>query len=54
MSEAKCVIYVKKAKKAIFDTYAIRHMSYIDMALWVSKDASEPQEYRPLPGKTIE
>ena len=49
MSEAKCVIYVKNAKKAIFDTYAIRHMSSIDMAIWVSKDASGSQECRPIP-----
>ena len=48
MSDAKYVIYVKNAKKAIFDTYAIRHMSYIDMAIWVSKDAYGPQEYRPM------
>ena len=45
-------IYVKNAKNAknaIFDTYAIRHMSYIEMAIWVSKDVSGPQECRPMP-----
>ena len=40
MSDAKCVIYVKTAKNAIFDAYAIQHIPYIDMAIWVSKDAS--------------
>ena len=48
-SHAKCVIYVKKAKNAIFDAYAIWLMSYIDIAIWVSKDASGPQECRPMP-----
>ena len=49
MSDAKCVIYVKNAKNAIFNAYAIPPMSYIDMAIWVSKDASGPQECRPMP-----
>ena len=49
MLYAKCVIYVKNAKNAIFDAYAIRHMSYIDMAIWVSKDALGPQECRQMP-----
>ena len=48
MADAKCVIYVKNAKNAIFDAYAMRHMSNIDMAIWVSKDASGPQECRPM------
>ena len=48
MSYAKCVIYVKNAKNAIFYVYAIRCMSYIYMAIWVSKDAYGPQEYRPM------
>ena len=48
MLDAMCVIYVKNAKNAIFDAYAIRHMSYIDMAIWVSKDALGPQECRQM------
>ena len=35
-------------KKAIFDIYIIRYMSYIDMAIWVSKDTSGPQECRTM------
>ena len=38
-----------KCQKAIFDAYAIQHMSNIDMAIGVSKDASGPQECRPMP-----
>ena len=49
MSDAKCVIYVKNAKNATFDMHAIPHMLNIDMAIWVSKDASGPQECRPMP-----
>ena len=49
MLDAICVIYVKNAKNAIFDAYAIRHMSNIDMAIWVSKNASGPLECRPIP-----
>ena len=49
MSNAKCVIYVKNAKNAIFDAYAIRHLSSKSMAIWVSKDATGPQERRPMP-----
>ena len=45
MSHAKCV---KNPKNAIFDTYAMQHMSNIDMAIWVSKDASGPGECRPM------
>ena len=37
MSDAKCVIYVKNA---IFDIYAMLHMSYIDMIIWASKEVS--------------
>ena len=48
MSDAKCVIYVKNAKNAIFDAYVTFHMSYTNMAIWVSKDASGPQECRPM------
>ena len=48
MSDALCVINVKNAKIAIFDVYAIWHISYIDMAIWVSKDASGPGECRPM------
>ena len=48
MSDAIHVIYVKNAKNAIFDAYAIRHMSCIDMAIWVSNDASGPRECRPM------
>ena len=48
MSYSKCVIYVKNAKNAIFDAYAIRHMSHKDMAVWVSKDPLGPQECRPI------
>ena len=40
MPDAKCVIYVKNAKNAIFDAYAIRYLSPRNMAIWVSKDAS--------------
>ena len=29
----------QKCLNAIFDAYAIRYMSNIDMAIWVSKDA---------------
>ena len=49
MSDAECVIYVKNAKNAIFDVNAIRHMLCLDMAIWVSKDPSGPQEYRSIP-----
>jgi len=49
MSDAKCVIYVKNDKKALFDTFANPHMSYIDKAKWVSKDAKGPQEHRLMP-----
>ena len=48
MSDAKCVIYVKKDKNAIFDTHDIRHILYLVMAIWVSKHALGPQEYRPI------
>ena len=53
MANAKCVIYVKNVKNAIFDAYATWHMSNIDMAIWVSKDPSGPQEWRPLPLNTF-
>ena len=33
------IIYVKKANNVIFYAYAIRHMSYLYIAIWVSKDA---------------
>ena len=46
MLHAKCVIYVKNA---IFYAYAIEHMSYINMAIWVSKDVAGPQECRQMP-----
>ena len=49
MSDVKCVIYVKNAKNAIFDVNAIQHMLCLDMAIWVSKDALGPQEYRSIP-----
>ena len=51
MSDAKCVIVisVKNAENAIFDAYAIPHISNIDMAIWVSKGTSGPQECRPMP-----
>ena len=48
-AHAKCVIYVKNAKNAIFDAYAIRYLSPRNMAIWVSKDASGSQECRPIP-----
>jgi len=48
MADAKCVSYVKNAKKGHYAKYAIRRMSNIDMAIWVSQDASGPQEYRPM------
>ena len=47
MLNAVCVIYVKKAKNAIFEAYAIRHLSD-DKAIWVSKDVSGLQECRPI------
>ena len=53
MTHAKCVIYVKNDKNAIFGTYANRHMSCIDMAIGVSKDASGPQECRQMPFKQL-
>ena len=46
MSGNKCVIYVKNGKNAIFDAYAIRHLSSKNM---VSKDATGPQDRRPMP-----
>ena len=49
MLDAKCVIYVKNTKNAINDKNAIEHMSYIEMAIWVSKDMSGPQERRQMP-----
>ena len=48
MSHAKCVIYVKNVKNATFDAYAIRHVSNIYIAIWVSKDASGSQKCRPI------
>ena len=48
MVHAKCVIYVENAKDVIFDTHAIQHIPYIVMAIWVSKHALGPQEYRPI------
>ena len=48
MLGAKCVFYVKNAKNAIFDAYATQHIPYIDMAIWVSKDTSGPQECRTM------
>ena len=36
-------------QNAIFAAHAIWLMSYIDMAIWLSKDASGPQECRPMP-----
>ena len=33
----------------INDTFGIGHLSCLDMAIWVSKVASGPQEYRPMP-----
>ena len=49
MLNAKCVIHVKNGKDAIFEAYAIRHIIYIGMSIWVSKDASGLQECRPMP-----
>ena len=40
MLDAIGVIFVKNAKNAIFDAYVTFHMSYTNMAIWVSKDAS--------------
>ena len=54
MSNDVFVIYVKNAKKSIFDAYAIWHMSYIDMAIWVSKDALGPQECRQMPLNSLQ
>ena len=31
------------------DAFGIRHMLWLDMATWVSKDPSGPQECRPMP-----
>jgi len=47
-SDGKCVIYVKNAKNGIFDTHAIRHISFIDMAIWGSKQALWPKECTPM------
>ena len=33
----------------INDTFGMNHMSWLDMAIWVSKDVSGPQECRPMP-----
>ena len=48
MLDAIGVIFVKNAKNAIFDAYATQHIPYIDMAIWVSKDTSGPQECRTM------
>ena len=48
MLDAKSIIYVKNTRNALLEIYTIRHMSYIDMAIWVSKDASGPKEHRPM------
>ena len=47
MLDAKCVIYAKMPYLTHMpsDTY----MSYIDIALWVSKDAAGPHECNPMP-----
>ena len=50
MSDANYVIYVKNA---IFGAFAIGHMSYTDMAIWMSKDALGPQECRPMPSNNF-
>ena len=44
MLDAIGVIFVKNAKNAIFDAYVTFHMSYTNMAIWVSKDASVQKE----------
>ena len=52
MSDAVCLIYLKNAKNAIVNGYAICHltyMSFMNMAIRVSNDASGPQECRPMP-----
>ena len=38
------MVYVKNVIYDIFDTYDIWHMTYINMSIWVSKEALEPQE----------
>ena len=43
----------QKCQNAIFDAYAIRHMSNIDMAILGQKDESGPQEYKPMPSNNF-
>ena len=49
MSNARCVIYVINAINDIFDVYSIGLVSHKNMSIWVSNEASGPQEYRTMP-----
>ena len=44
MSDAIYVNYVINAKNDIIDIYGIGHMSWMNMAIWVSKEPSGPQD----------
>ena len=44
MADAIDVNYVINAKNDIFDIYGIGHMSWMNMAIWVSKEPSGPQD----------
>ena len=48
MLNAECVIYDKNVINAIFEVSVIGHLSCLDMAIWVLKDPSGPQECRPM------
>ena len=49
MSDGICVKYGIFGIFDINDAFGIRCFSWLDMALWVSKDAPGPQEWTPIP-----
>ena len=54
MSNAICVIYVKNAINATFDAGCIPHLLLTNRSIWVSKEASGPQECSHTPQIIIE
>ena len=48
MADAIYVNYVINAKNDIIDMMAFGHMSWINMAIWVSKEPSGPQDCRQM------
>ena len=48
MADVKDFNYVINAKNALIDIYGVRHMSWMNMAIWVSKEPSELQDCRQI------